>query len=220
MKNENAKITNRFPKQRNCIYIKGETMKDLNELFREVLNDQDLHASELPAIDLYLDQIITILEGKYSSGKRKESDKLLTNTMIHNYRKVGLIKPVKGKKYANEHIMQMLIIFAMKNSLSLQEIKTVFDSLYADPLFNSEALVQCYEDALYMKEKERETLPAYLSALLGIPDTQADIKKENNPAELFSILLSITFLAGHLQRIAEEMVDEYFTLAPGRAETL
>ena len=53
-------------------------MKDLNELFREVLNDQDLHATELPAIDLYLDQIITILESKYSSGKRKESDKLLT----------------------------------------------------------------------------------------------------------------------------------------------
>jgi len=195
-------------------------MKDLNELFRDVLNDQDLHAAELPAIDLYLDQIITILEGKYSSGKRKESDKLLTNTMIHNYRKVGLIKPVKGKKYANEHIMQMLIIFAMKNSLSLQEIKTVFDSLYVDPLFDSDALVRRYEAALNLKTKERETLPTYLSTLFSSEETQADSKKENNPEELFSILLSITFLAGHLQRIAEEMVDEFFTLAPDRDETL
>ena len=44
--------------------------------------------------------------------------------------------------------------------------------------------------------------------------------KREHPEELFPFLLSITFLAGHLQRIAEEMVDEYFTPAPDRAETL
>ena len=68
--------------------------------------------------------------------------------------------------------------------------------------------------------KERETLPAYLSTLFSASETRPAIQKGNTPEELFPFLLSITFLAGHLQRIAEEMVDEYFTPAPDRAETL
>ena len=147
-------------------------MKELKDLLFEVLNDEDLHASELPAIDLYLDQIISLLETKYSPNRRRESDKLLTNTMVHNYRKFGLIKPVKGKRYSKEHIIQMLIIFAMKNSLSIQEIKTVFDSLYTDPAFDSQALTRSYERALDLKVHESETLISYLSGFFEKAKTE------------------------------------------------
>ncbi|MDD2484593.1 MAG: DUF1836 domain-containing protein [Eubacteriales bacterium] len=191
-------------------------MKELKDLLFEVLDDDDIHASDLPAIDLYLDQIISLLEGKYSPNKRRESDKILTNTMIHNYRKAGLIKPVKGKRYSKEHILQMLIIFAMKNSLSIQDIKTVFDRLYSDPTFDSQALSDSYERALAFKSHESETLTNYLSEFFEKIKLAEHKEKENTPEDLFPYLLCITFFAGHLQRIAEQMVDEYFTPEPDR----
>jgi len=191
-------------------------MKELKDLLIEVLTREDLHGRELPEIDLYLDQIIGLLESKYAENKRRESDKLLTNTMIHNYRKAGLIKPVKGKRYSKEHIIQMLIIFSMKDSLSIQDIKAVFDSLYADPKFDSGALTEAYEKALAFRTHETQTLINYLSEFFEKMKQPGEEEKKNRPEDLFPYLLCITFFAGHLRHIAEKMVDEFFTPAPGR----
>ncbi|WP_350448909.1 DUF1836 domain-containing protein, partial [Streptococcus pseudopneumoniae] len=79
----------------------------------------------MPSIDLYMDQIISLIDNKLSANKRFESDKILTKTMINNYSKEGLIKPVKGKKYTKEQILQMIIIYSMKNKLTIQEIKRI-----------------------------------------------------------------------------------------------
>lgn len=214
-------------------------MKDYSALISAVLKDDDLHAKELPAIDLYLDQIISLFDNRYASVKRRHSDKLLTNAMIHNYRKAGLIKPIKGKRYTREHVIQMLAIFAMKNTLTIQDIKAVFDALYRSSSFSSDSLVACYEKALELKGAERELLPVFLSQWFGkevfAPQCEQQIsevheaflrkeqemnasetfqkeekQKENTPEEMFPLLLSISFLAGHLQRTAEHMVDAYF----------
>lgn len=188
-------------------------MKDYSALISAVLKDDDLHAKELPAIDLYLDQIISLFDNRYASVKRRHSDKLLTNAMIHNYRKAGLIKPIKGKRYTREHVIQMLAIFAMKNTLTIQDIKAVFDALYRSSSFSSDSLVACYEKALELKGAERELLPVFLSQWFGkeVFASQEEKQKENTPEEMFPLLLSISFLAGHLQRTAEHMVDAYFT---------
>ena len=194
-------------------------MTDFNTLLTEVLSDEDLHASEIPAIELYLDQIISLLDTKYGPAKRKVDDKLLTNTMIHNYRKEGLLKPVKGKKYTKEHFLQMLIILAMKNSLSIQEIKAVFSRLYQDPAFNCDGLCRGYEYALTLKEKESERLIRYFSELVVSENADSDQSKRNTPEEMFPVLLYSTFLSGYLQRIAGRIVDECFTPDPVRPGT-
>lgn len=182
-------------------------MKELQNLIQETLNDTDVHAEEIPPIDLYIDQIITLMDEKYSSVKRHESDKILTKTMIHNYRKEGLIKPIKGKQYSKEHIVQMLIIYAMKNSLSIQEIKDVFCTIYNDPNFNGESLISGYERSLKVKEKQRKLLPSYLENLFE--DENIEV---SNSEDLLTLLLNITFMSGYLRRIAEQIIDEYFTI--------
>ncbi|MBF9672487.1 DUF1836 domain-containing protein, partial [Streptococcus pseudopneumoniae] len=85
----------------------------------------DITSNDIPSIDLYMDQIISLIDNKLSANKRFESDKILTKTMINNYSKEGLIKPVKGKKYTKEQILQMIIIYSMKNKLTIQEIKRI-----------------------------------------------------------------------------------------------
>ncbi|NJA50041.1 DUF1836 domain-containing protein, partial [Clostridioides difficile] len=103
---------------------------ELNTIILETLNNADITSNDIPSIDLYMDQIISLIDNKLSANKRFESDKILTKTMINNYSKEGLIKPVKGKKYTKEQILQMIIIYSMKNTLTIQEIKRILHGVY------------------------------------------------------------------------------------------
>lgn len=70
---------------------------ELIEIIDKVVNKSDLKASDIPSLDLYMDQIMTLFEEHLQDNKRYNEDKLLTKTMINNYTKAGIIKPVKGK---------------------------------------------------------------------------------------------------------------------------
>lgn len=76
--------------------------------------------SELPDIDLYLDQVllyINQIEGENQHYKRE-----LTASMINNYVKHGqLAKPIK-KKYNRQQIARLIVITSFKNVFSIQEI--------------------------------------------------------------------------------------------------
>lgn len=109
---------------------------ELNTIILETLNNADITSNDIPSIDLYMDQIISLIDNKLSANKRFESDKILTKTMINNYSKEGLIKPVKGKKYTKEQILQMIIIYSMKNTLTIQEIKRILHGVYEKDNFS------------------------------------------------------------------------------------
>ena len=72
-------------------------MKSFPELLEQAFSDANLPVESIPAIDLYMDQILTLVEDGLSANKRRPQDKLLTKSMIHNYSKEQLIMPVKGK---------------------------------------------------------------------------------------------------------------------------
>ncbi|MEG2770068.1 MAG: DUF1836 domain-containing protein, partial [Oscillospiraceae bacterium] len=63
------------------------TQETFANLLQQSVEDVDLTPKELPALDLYMDQIITLMEDKLGKNKRFETDKLLTKTMINNYSK-------------------------------------------------------------------------------------------------------------------------------------
>lgn len=70
----------------------------------------------VPDIGFYMDQVITYTE-KYM-GKVP-----LTKTMINNYAKDGLIPAPVKKKYSREHLMMLLLIKCLKQSLPVNRIK-------------------------------------------------------------------------------------------------
>ena len=90
------------------------------ELFENIIEKESQKSSlvskDIPDLDLYMDQIMTLFETHLSNNKKNEEDKLLTKTMINNYSKAKVITPVKGKKYTKEQIIQMLIIYQLKNN--------------------------------------------------------------------------------------------------------
>ena len=69
--------------------------------------DRDIQPADVPQLDLYMDQILSLFEQCLGGSKRDPSDKLLTKTMVNNYVKEGLVTPVRGKKYTRQQIMQL-----------------------------------------------------------------------------------------------------------------
>ena len=67
--------------------------------------------------------------------------------MINNYSKAKVITPVKGKKYTKEQIIQMLIIYQLKNNLSIQEIKDLLTPIYE----NNDDLSNLYDHFIDIK---------------------------------------------------------------------
>ncbi|WP_275451797.1 DUF1836 domain-containing protein [Clostridium novyi] len=70
----------------------------LNSFIENLHLEDNIKLSDIPDLDLYMDQVITLFDDKLSNLKRNEDDKILTKTMINNYTKAKiLIPPVKKK---------------------------------------------------------------------------------------------------------------------------
>ena len=109
----------------------------LENLVEKESQKSSIMSKDIPDLDLYMDQIMTLFEIHLANHKKNEDDKLLTKTMINNYSKAKVITPVKGKKYTKEQIIQMLIIYQLKNNLSIQEIKELLTPIYESDTYLS-----------------------------------------------------------------------------------
>jgi hypothetical protein len=78
---------------------------------------------ELPAIELYMDQVIQILSQTITALYGAED--AVTSAMINNYVKHKVIPAPVKKKYGREHICRLLFICILKRVFSLSEINTL-----------------------------------------------------------------------------------------------
>lgn len=86
--------------------------------------------SDLPQIDLYLDQVLLYVNQVVQANQ--QDAKGLTASMINNYVKHGhLEKPIK-KKYGRKQVARLIVITALKNIFSIQEISQTLALLTAD----------------------------------------------------------------------------------------
>ncbi len=83
---------------------------------------------ELPDIELYMDQVITLM-GKFTPVFAHDGENVLTSSMINNYVKLNIIPPPVKKKYSKVHISHLIIICAMKPVLPIQLIGALIEYL-------------------------------------------------------------------------------------------
>ena len=83
---------------------------------------------ELPDIELYMDQVITLM-GKYFGGLSLSDEPFLTSSMINNYVKNEIIPAPVKKKYSRTHLFRLIIICMMKQVLPINDIGMMIDSL-------------------------------------------------------------------------------------------
>ena len=96
------------------------------DIFSKIANHSIPKWADLPEIDLYMDQVIALME-KYLSDNSSEDNKLITPSMINNYVKLGIMPAPIKKKYSREHLAYLIIICSLKQAIPIPNIKLMID---------------------------------------------------------------------------------------------
>lgn len=179
--------------------------KALLDTVNDALNESELRSENIPNIDLYVDQIINLINEQLLQGSERYHDRQLTKTMINNYSKDGLITPVKGKKYNKEQILQMLTVYTLKGTLSINEIKRLLAGAYADGSFGEEELIALYDRHLDIKADNREHAIATLDAI--IERNGLDVEKD---IDYIGAICALVAFSSQLRNMAQAMIDARF----------
>jgi hypothetical protein len=83
--------------------------------------------NELPKVPLYKDQVITYLDNLSKVLNIKNTEKVLTPTMINSYVKQKIVSPPKDKKYNEKHLAYLIVVCVLKQVFSIQEISTLIN---------------------------------------------------------------------------------------------
>lgn len=175
------------------------------DLLVDALNDAELKSSDIPSIDLYVDQIINLHTEKLKEGSERFYDRQLTKTMINNYAKDRVITPVKGKKYTKEQIIQILFIYTLKGTLSIGEIKRMLEGAYAIKDFDGDRLVGLYDKYTNTKEQIREYSTNVADKMLEA--CGLDIENEE---DFLAAIINFVAMSAFMKNIAQAMISERY----------
>lgn len=207
--------------------------KEINKIIETLKLDEVIEPQSIPNLDLYMDQVITLFEEKLAHTKRNEEDKLLTKTMINNYAKDKLLMPAKKKKYTREHIILMILLYEMKQILTISDIKTLFGIIVKEDRVDAKRLEEIYQIYLTLKKKgiddfkeqvekvkvslnqqlEESNLTSLEVKQLGEVDSElvenreTDEKLEPKIEDMLMVIM-LTQRANYYKRLAERIIDE------------
>ena len=97
-------------------------MEELLELKEKLASNRPDGWEKLPDIPLYMDQVVSYLTRQMVCFEEGDA---LTSAMINNYIKDGLLSRANGKKYGQEHLAYLTAISALKQVLSVREMRTL-----------------------------------------------------------------------------------------------
>lgn len=185
-------------------------MEKLLEIIQKPLEQKEVELEDLPDLSLYMDQIITLF-----ADKTQAPDGLLTKTMINNYSKEGLLKPIKGKKYSKEHVLQMLLIYRLKQTLSIQQIKGVMQKLNEEAQAEEKSSVQLWEKLYSGYLASRESNGRLISKMLEelLKQDMAD-----STPDAAQLLLQLSWISYMTKRMCDVLVERSFPLAEKKKE--
>lgn len=190
------------------------TIKEkLIELINEMSNFEDIKLSDIPCIDLYMDQVTTLFDDKLSPLKRDADEKILTKTMINNYAKAKLLMPIKGKKYSKDQLVLLSLIYNLKQILSLNDLNLILSPIIKNLSLDKENyfLDEIYDVFLHINKLQREELNSRFKTKLDLVSEEASsIKYENR--ETIEVILTILMLissANAQKKMAEKIIDKF-----------
>lgn len=188
-------------------------VEQLLEKVMESFSEIDyIRTGDIPAIDLYMDQVTTFMDSKLKNTTRNpEEDKILTKTMINNYAKSDLLPPPVRKKYTKEHLLVMTFIYYFKSVLSIGDIEVILNPI-TERYFgkSSMCMKDIYTEVLKLEMPQLAKLEADLKdkceAAKGSFDDAAD--KDKDFLQTFALICMLSMDVFSKKLLIERMVDE------------
>lgn len=187
--------------------------ESLNKLVQEIIGVKDITLMEIPCVDLYMDQVTTFFDEKLGSLKRNEEDKILTKTMINNYTKGKILMSAKNKKYTNDHMILLMLIYNLKQIISINDINTIFDCIIdvKAPKGTNLSLEELYNNFLDIKEVQNKEFALDINKdsefIKGKIKEMG--KKDGELIELILMSLLLINKANMQKRMAEKLIDDF-----------
>lgn len=166
----------------------GDRSMDRNEEFIKWVNEiQKIHLprwDELPELDLYMDQVVTLVE-RYLNPLIKPGvgkERILTKAMVNNYVKLQLIPAPIKKQYSKKHLAYLFVITVLKQVVTIKEIKQGVDYL-VDIVGEKNA----YN---YFVEEQERAIHTVANSLLNRVEAPVDVPEEKSKLPLKMAVLS------------------------------
>lgn len=195
----------------------------VNDLLTEIVNSHDIELNDIPDIDLYMDQVITLFEMKLQSLKRDDEDKIMTKTMVNNYVKAKILPLVKGKKYNKQQIILLNLIYNLKQNLSLTDIGTLFQPILKEiqEHENSQGTIEkMYEVFLDIQKLQKNNFEEDFNKLSElIKEKSSGIDMDDKLKELTLTVLTLISQANLQKRMAEKIIDKFFKYEEGEVSS-
>ena len=76
---------------------------------------------EMPRIELYLDQLLTLVSQELEF-MCVPGETIVTGSMVNNYVKQGVIPPPRKKRYTRRHVASLVFVCALKRVFSIAQV--------------------------------------------------------------------------------------------------
>ena len=191
--------------------IRGEDL--LDSILESLDRISNISVSDLPNIDLYMDQVTTFMGGALKASARyPDTDKILTKTMINNYTKNRLLPPPIRKKYSREHLLILIFIYYFKGVMSIGDIQTLLGPI-TEKYFGKKAgftLAQVYEEVFSLEPAEVERMKedirrAYQASHETFQDAS---EKDAEFLRMFSFVCMLSFDVYVKRLLIEKLIDK------------
>ena len=184
----------------------------LNSILSSLERIDYIKPTEIPNIDLYMDQVTTFMEEHLQSSKRYPDDKILTKTMINNYAKNHLLPAPDKKKYSKEHLLLLIYIYYYKSILSIGDIQSLLEPLtqryfHKDGEMNMQSI---YEEVFSLEKEQVEKMKQdvtekYETASRIFLEAEAE---DQEFLRIFSFICLLSFDVYVKKQVIEKLIDE------------
>jgi hypothetical protein len=187
--------------------------EQLLNLIKESLHFKTIDVSEIPDIELYMDQVTTFMEDKLQEFKRTEEDKILTKTMINNYTKNKILPAPVKKKYSKDHMMLLILTYHLKQVLSIGDIHSLLSPISErkDKEKNmSIPIEELYENFVEIQAIEYDAFSEEILKKIDELEEQIHPEEKNSDALIFfSIIFFLITQASMQKKLAENLIDAF-----------
>lgn len=196
-----------------------EITQSILEKCTERITDKELQIEDIPKINLYAKQVISLLNEKLPH--RREEGDVITNAMINNYTKEKLLNPPENKMYNQDQVILLSLIYHLKQVLSLSDIRALFNKLLLKdkgPIFEDEndsptLISLAYSCFLALQKAEHDDLCRDFQDRFNIvilPNTKKieDHDRRKVAEKLLTILL-VAAQAVATKQLAEELIKDF-----------
>jgi hypothetical protein len=197
---------------------------DTRELLNKIMESFDgiryVKSDDVPNIDLYMDQVTTLLDknlrrkNRHTGDKHKasEDDKVMTKTMINNYAKNDLLPPPVKKKYSREHVLMLIFIYYYKGILSISDIQKLFKPITEKYFKTNEEfdLEDIYDEVFTVGYEQIEMLKGHVVAEYEkAMETFGEAPEEDRDfLKMFSFICFLSFDVYMKKSMIEQLIDE------------